>query len=74
MGVNEMQKVMIRIEGGLDPQWAEWFEGFELSFTKPGETTITGTVLDQAALYGLIGKLRDLGIKLLAIQFEEKST
>lgn len=69
-----MQKVMIRIEGYLDPQWAEWFEGFELNFTRPGETTITGAVQDQAGLYGLIAKLRDLGAKLLAIQFEEKNT
>ena len=68
-----MQKVMIRIEGCLDPQWAEWFEGFELHLSHTGETIITGDVVDQTALYGLIGKLRDLGVKLLAIQFEEKS-
>lgn len=67
-----MQQVMIRIQGCLDPQWAEWFEGFELDSTKPDETLITGNVVDQAALYGLIGKLRDLGVQLLSINFEEK--
>lgn len=68
-----MHKVTIRIQGDLDPQWEEWFEGFELDITKPGETLLTGVVEDQAALYGLVGKLRDLGAKLLEIKSEEYS-
>jgi hypothetical protein len=65
--------IEIRIEGCLDPGWAEWFEGLEMNQTVPGETVIMGEVVDQAALYGLMGKLRDLGVKLLAVTFEEKA-
>ena len=66
-----IQRVEIRIEGCLDRQWAEWFEGMEFTQTTNGETVITGDIVDQAALYGLIGKLRDLGVKLLGITFTE---
>jgi hypothetical protein len=69
-----MRQVEIRIEGCLDLQWAELFEGLEVKHTPNGETTISGDVWDQSALYGLIGKLRDMGIKLLAITFAEKNT
>jgi hypothetical protein len=66
-----MQRVEIRIAGCLDRQWSEWFEGMEITQTMHGETVITGDIADQAALYGLIGKLRDLGARLLAITFAE---
>jgi hypothetical protein len=69
-----MQQVEIRIEGCLDPKWAEWFEGMEIIHTNNGETRIIGAVTDQAALYGLIGKLRDLGVRLLAISFGRKES
>jgi hypothetical protein len=65
--------IEIRIEGCLDPMWAEWFEGLEMKQTVPGETVMMGEVVDQAALYGLLGKLRDLGVRLLAVTFEEKA-
>jgi hypothetical protein len=68
-----MQHVEIRIEGCLDPDWAECLEGLEVRQTGHGETILTGPVADQSALFGLIGKLRDLGVKLLAISFETKS-
>jgi hypothetical protein len=67
----KMLYVEIMIEGCLDPRWAEWFEGLEIQQTTIGRTIIKGRVVDQAALYGLIGKLRDLGVKLQAITFEE---
>jgi hypothetical protein len=63
----DMQTVEIRVRGQLDPSWVEWFEGFALSNLEQGETILTGTVSDQAALYGLIGKLRDLGLTLIAV-------
>jgi hypothetical protein len=66
----KMLHVEIRIEGCLDPTWAEWFEGLEINQTIPGQTVIAGGVVDQAALYGLLGKLRDLGVKLLAVTFD----
>lgn len=64
-----MQPVEIRIQEQLDAQWAEWLNGFTLTYTEQGETILTGSISDQAALYGLIAKLRDLGVKILAIRF-----
>ena len=66
-----MLTVEVRIEGHLDPQWAEWLGGFTLTHTAQGETILTGTVKDQAALYGLIAKLRDLGVRLIAARFSD---
>ena len=66
-----MQRVEIHIEGRLDSLWADWLEGFSLSY--PGnETVLTGQVTDQAALYGLIAKLRDLGVKLLSVNYGDQ--
>jgi hypothetical protein len=62
-----MQQVGIRIEGHLDESWAEWLDGFTFSHTEQDETVLTGQVKDQAALYGLIAKLRDLGVRLIAV-------
>jgi hypothetical protein len=63
--------VEIRIAGTLDSPWTECFDGLQMETLTPGETRLTGLVVDQAALYGLIGKLRDLGVKLLAVRCEE---
>jgi hypothetical protein len=57
----------IRIEGHLRPQWAEWFEGLSVSLEPDGTTLLSGPVIDQAALYGLLKKVRDLGMPLLAV-------
>lgn len=67
-----MQQVEIRIEGCLDRQWEEWFEGLEVR-PNGGDTIMIGNVVDQAALFGLIGKLRDLGVKILSISSHEKN-
>jgi hypothetical protein len=66
-----MQRAEIRIQERLDPQWADWLDGFTLSYTKQNETILTGCVPDQAALYGLIAKLRDMGVKLLSVNYGE---
>jgi hypothetical protein len=66
-----MRKVEIRIEGCLDPQWEEWFEGVKIHLNGNGDTIMAGNVVDQAALFGLIGKLRDLGVTILAISYNE---
>ena len=68
-----MQQVDIRVEGHLDRQWSEWLEGFTITHTEQDETLLTGNVVDQAALYGLIAKLRDLGVKLLSVSLEAPS-
>ncbi len=57
----------IRVQGLLDPQWAEWFDGFALTYVG-NETLLTGLVTDQAALHGVINKLWDLGLTLLLVQ------
>jgi len=63
------QPVEIRVQEHLDEQWAEWLDGFSLAYTEQNETVLTGSITDQAFLYGLIAKLRDLGVKILAIHF-----
>ena len=62
-----MWKVEIRVQECIDEHWSEWFEGFELTYTAEGETVLIGFVPDQAALYGVIAKLRDLGLPLQSV-------
>ncbi len=62
-----MQHFEIRVEGQIDKAWSEWFEGFCLIHTKENETILTGEIADQTALYGVITKLRDLGLKLISV-------
>ncbi|HEY5731447.1 MAG TPA: hypothetical protein VLA72_22140 [Anaerolineales bacterium] len=69
-----MHQVEIRIEGRLDNSWTEWLEGFAFSYTEQDETILTGEVEDQAALYGLIAKLRDLGVKLISVNSVQQET
>jgi hypothetical protein len=57
----------IRIKGHLGPQWSDWFAGLSIQLDDNGETVLTGSVVDQAALYGLLKKVRDLGIPLLSV-------
>ena len=57
----------IRIKGLLDDRWASWFGGLTLTREDNGETLLTGPVVDQAALHGLLRKVRDLGMPLLSV-------
>lgn len=57
----------IKIQGQLDSQWADWFEGLTITLEEDGNTLLTGPVIDQAALHGLLKKIRDLGIPLISI-------
>jgi hypothetical protein len=57
----------IRIKGHLDCEWADWFDGLTIQLTDNGETLLTGPVVDQAALYGLLKKVRDAGMSLLSV-------
>ncbi len=57
----------IRIKGHLGRQWTDWFEGLTITLEDNGETVLTGGVVDQAALYGLLRKVRDLGMPLLSV-------
>ena len=57
----------IRIKGHVGPQWTEWFEGMTITQEIGGDTFLTGPVIDQAALHGLLKKVRDLGMPLISI-------
>ena len=57
----------IRIEGHLGPQWTDWFGGLTITLEEDGDTLLTGPVVDQAALFGLLKKVRDLGMPLLSV-------
>jgi len=57
----------IRIKGHLDSQWTDWFGGMTITLEDNGDTVLTGKVIDQAALYGLIKKVRDLGMSLVSV-------
>jgi hypothetical protein len=63
----------IRLKGHLDDKWADWFEGLSITREDNGETVLRGSVVDQAALHGVLRKVRDLGVLLLSVvQVERK--
>jgi len=57
----------IRVKGHLGSQWKDWFGGLTVTLEDNGETLLTGPVVDQAALHGLLRKVRDLGIPLVSV-------
>jgi hypothetical protein len=63
-----VQVVEIRVKGQIDEHWSDWFAGLEITHTAQDETIMTGEVVDQAALYGLLAKLRDLGLPLVSVK------
>lgn len=58
----------IRIENGLDQGWTAWFDGLHITTEPDGVTVLAGAVPDQAALHGLLAKVRDLGLTLISVQ------
>ena len=62
-----MLPVEIRVKGQIDERWSEWLDDLTIIHTDQDETVLTGSIVDQAALYGLVAKLRDLGLPLLAV-------
>jgi len=64
---NQHQCYEIRIKGHLGHEWTDWFEGLTITLEEDGNTLLTGPVVDQAALHGLLKKVRDLGMPLLSV-------
>ncbi len=62
--------IILHIVGQLDPHWLDWFDGLEMDHLPDGNTKLSGSVVDQAALYGLINRARDLGLTLLSVSVE----
>jgi hypothetical protein len=60
-------KYVIRVKGHLDPFWQEWFDHLTITHQSDGTTLLSGQIRDQAALYGLLIKMRDLGLTLLEL-------
>jgi hypothetical protein len=58
----------IRVNGVLDRRWSAWFDDLDMTSNDRGQTTIAGPVVDQAALHGLLAKVRDLGLELLEVR------
>ena len=65
--MSETETYEIRVQGRLAKRWSAWFDGMEITTTDDGSTLIRGPVADQAALHGLIQKVRDLGLPLLSV-------
>jgi len=64
---NQPQCYEIRLKGHLDDRWSDWFEGLTITLEEDGNTLLTGSVIDQAALHGLLKKVRDLGMPLVSV-------
>jgi len=72
--LNKPTVYQIRVEVNLDRKWSDWFDGFTITPLGNNETSLTGLVADQAALHGLLGKIRDLGLPLLLVKRIEAET
>ena len=58
----------IRLQGHMDAEWADWFDGFSITCLESGVTLLRGPVADQSALHGVLEKIRNLNLKLISIQ------
>ncbi len=67
MQADDSTEYEIRVKGHLDARWSAWFDGLSLTREPDGTTVIAGPVVDQAALHGLLQKLRDVGMPLISI-------
>ena len=67
-----MQQIEIRVKGRIDERWSEWLAGLAITHTAQDETVLVGSILGQAALYGLMSKLRVLGLALSSVRCAER--
>ena len=64
---HSLEQYEICVKGHLAPHWSDWFEGFAIALKDNGETLLSGPVIDQAALYGVLIKVHDLGLPLISV-------
>lgn len=64
---NTFELYEIRLKGHLDGRWSGWFDGMSITLAENGDTVLTGLVVDQTALHGLLKKVRDLGLPLRSV-------
>ncbi len=69
--VDHPQMYRIEVAGQLNEDWSDWFDGFTIDQETETKTALVGQVADQAALHGLLTRIRDLGLPLLVVHFEE---
>jgi len=63
----------IRVEGHISDSWSSWFEGMAIRHEESGETVLSGPLADEAALHGVLAKIRDLGLPLVEVRREEQT-
>ena len=66
-----MEGIEVRVRGRMDKDWSEWLGGLSIAHTAQGDTVLTGSVRDQAAVYGLLFQLSNLGLRLVSLTCEE---
>lgn len=66
-----MQRVEIRVRGQIDKDWSAWFDDFVITHCEENDSILAGTIADQSELYGLLAKLRDLGLALISVTHSE---
>jgi hypothetical protein len=69
--IDQIKIYQIRLKGHLGPEWTDWFDGLTITLEDGGDTLLTGPVTDQAALHGLLKKVRDLGMPLVSVNCVE---
>ena len=72
--MTDTESYEIRVQGHLDRRWSAWFDGMTLVADDDGSTLISGQIADQAALHGLIQKVRDLGLTLISVTHQQTGT
>ena len=65
---SEAERYEVRLKGHLDAHWTAWFDGLTVTYEKDGTTVISGQIVDQAALHGLLQRVRDLGLPLVSVR------
>jgi len=68
----DSQSYQIRVQGHLSGQWAEWFDGLTITLEENGDTLFKGTMVDQAALFGFLRRIQNLGLPLVEVKRIEK--